>query len=117
MDLLERPPFHDHLLVDAPELLWPAIDVAVNPYLLKTALHFPDQLCEVEIPLRRPVLDHLVDLAVALRVESGQRQIFKLVLHLLHAQPVGQRGVDVQRLLGYALLLVLGERRQGAHVV
>ena len=77
MDLLERPPFHDHLLVDAPELLWPAIDVAVNPYLLKTALHFTDQLCEVEVPLGRPVL----------------------------------------RLLGYALLLVLGERRQGAHVV
>ena len=117
VDLVERPPLHDHLLVDAPELLGPAGHPAGNSQLGQTALHLADQLCQVEVPLRRTVLDHLVDLAVPLGMQRGQRQVLELVLHLLHSQPVGQRGVDVHGLLGHALLLVLREGGQGPHVV
>ena len=52
------------------------------------------------------------------RVELGERQILELVLHLLHADALGQRRVDVHRLAGDApALLVVVEELQRAHVV
>ena len=51
------------------------------------------------------VRDHVVDLGVALRVQRGEGQVLELLLDLLHAEAVGQRGVDVEGLLGDALLL------------
>ena len=42
VDLFERSPFHDHLLVDAPELLRPAVDIAGDPDLAKAAFHLTD---------------------------------------------------------------------------
>ena len=117
VDLLEGPTLHDHLLVDAPQLLWSTVDLAGDAHLAEPALDLADDLCQVQVALRRPVLDHLVDLAVALGMQGGQRQVLQLVLDLLHAQPVGQRGVDVQSLLGHPFLLVFGQRGQGSHVV
>ena len=40
-----------------------------------------------------------------------------MLLHVLHAEAVRQRRVDVDRLAGDALLLARGERREGRHVV
>ena len=117
VDLVEGPPLHDHLLVDAPELLRTAGHLAGDAQLGETGLHLADQLRQVEVALRRTVLDHLVDLAVPLRMQRCQGQVLQLVLDLLHAQAVGQRGVDVDGLLGHPLLLVLRKGGQGAHVV
>ena len=61
--------------------------------------------------------DHLLDLGVALGVQHGEGQVLQLPLHLLDAEAVGQRRVDVERLLGGALLLPLGHGRDRAHVV
>ena len=52
---------------------------------MRAALHLADQLRQVEVALRRTVLDHLVDLAVPLGVEGGQGQVLELVPDLLHA--------------------------------
>ena len=60
---------------------------------------------------------HLLDLGVALGVQGGEGQVLELPAHLLHAQAVGQRRVDVEGLLGRAALLPLGHHGQRAHVV
>jgi hypothetical protein len=51
-------------------------------------------------------------------VELGKRQILELVLHLMHAEPLGEWRVDVHRFARDppALLVVLDEP-QGLHVV
>ena len=91
--------------------------MALDGQLGQPALYLADQLGQVEVTLWRAVLDHLVDLAVPLGVEGGQGQVLELIPNLLHAQPVGQRCVDVQGLLGHPLLLVFGQGGQGPHVV
>ncbi len=72
---------------------------------------------EILLPLRRPCRHHLLDLGVALGVQGGEGQVLELPAHLLHAEAVGQRRVDVEGLLGRAALLPLGHHGQGAHVV
>ena len=44
-------------------------------------------------------------------------EILKFLAHLLHAHAPGQRGVDLERLLGDALALVRRHEVQRAHVV
>ena len=51
------------------------------------------------------------------RLEIPERQLLELVLDLGHAQPVGDRRVDVERLLRRAHAPVLGHVLQRAHVV
>ena len=72
---------------------------------------------DVGVALGSAIGDHVVDLGVALRVQRGEAQVLELLLDLLHAEAVGQRGVDVERLLRGALLLPRRERGDGAHVV
>ena len=59
----------------------------------------------------------MVDLGVALRVQRGEREVFELLLQLLHAEAVRERGVDVERLGGDAGLLVGRPGGDRAHVV
>ena len=117
VDLFEGPAPHNHFLVDTPQLLWSPVDLTSYAHLSEPALYLADELRQVQVALGRSILDHLVDLAIALGMQSGQRQVLQLVLDLLHAQPVRQRGVDVQRLLGHSFLFVFGQRGQGPHVV
>ena len=51
------------------------------------------------------------------RLQVHERQLLQLVLHLAHPQAVGDRGVDVERLLGDAGAAVLRHVLEGAHVV
>ena len=76
-----------------------------------------DRRVEVHLALGRTAADEVVELGEALRVEGGEGEVLELLLDLLHPEAVGQRGVDVERLLGDALLL---RRRHGGdrpHVV
>ncbi len=59
----------------------------------------------------------MVDLGVPLRMQRREREVFELLLHLLHAEAMREGRIDVERLLRGAPLLVLGERRDRAHVV
>ena len=54
---------------------------------------------------------------IAGRIEVLERQLLELVLDLAHPEPVGDRRVDVERLLRGALLPVLGHVRERTHVV
>ena len=50
-------------------------------------------------------------------MQHREREVLELPLHVLDAEPVRERRVDVERLLRDALLLRLGQRRDRAHVV
>ncbi len=73
--------------------------------------------CEVRLALARVLQHHRLDLGVALRVQHREREVFELPLHVLDAEAVRERRVDVERLLRDPLLLRFGQRRDRAHVV
>ena len=58
------------------------------------------------------------DAGAGIGVQLGKSQIFELILHPLHAEPLGQRRIDVHRLAGDppALFIAL-DKPQGLHVV
>ena len=70
-------------------------------------------------PLARlpALLDPVAERLVRLRLEVAERQLLQLVLDLRHAEPVGDRRVDVERLLCDAQAPVLGQEQQRTHVV
>ena len=74
-------------------------------------------LLDERLAIGPALVDHLLDLAVAARVEGGERQVLELPLERVDPQPVRQRRVDLERLLGLLDLLRLGHVGQRAHVV
>ena len=116
-DVVELAALHDHLLVDGVEVLRPAGDLGVDAQLGQALADLLEHLGEVEVALGAAHGHHVVDLGVALGVERGEREVLELLAHLLHAEAVGQGGVDVDRLAGRALLLPRRHRRDRAHVV
>ena len=117
VDVVELLAPHDHLLVDGPQVLRPPGDVGLDAHVVEPLAHVDEDPLEVLLALRRPGRHHLLDLGVALRVQRGEGQVLELPAHLLHAEAVGQRRVDVEGLLGRAALLPLGHHGEGAHVV
>jgi hypothetical protein len=87
------------------------------PSSLEPARTSAIDLRQVHLALGRAGGDQVVELGVALRVQRREREVLELLLELLHAQAVRQRGVDVERLLGDALLLLARHRGDRAHVV
>ncbi len=116
-DVVEGPALHDHLLVDAPVVLRAPGHLGVDAQLLDPVAHLLQHLGQVEVALGRPHRHHVVDLGVALGLLGGEGQVLELLAQVLHAEAVRQRGVDVEGLLGDALLLPRRQGREGAHVV
>ena len=117
VELVELLAPDDHLLVDAPQVLRATGHLGVHPGRLQSLAHRDQHPGQELVAQRGPAGHHLLDLGVALGVERGEGQVLELPLHALDAQPMGQRRVDVERLLGRAALLPLGHDRQGPHVV
>ena len=69
------------------------------------------------LALDAPRLDGRGHLLVAHRIGVAESQVFQFAAHLAHAQPMGQRRVDVQRLARNRLLPVGLQVLQRAHVV
>ena len=95
-----------------PQVLRPPGDIGVDAQLGQPVPHLLEDLGEVQLALGRAGGDHVVDLGVALGVQRGEGQVLELLLHVLHAEAVRQRRVDVERLARGALLLPLGQRRR-----
>ena len=117
LDLVELLALHDHLLVDGEVVLRAAGDVGPDAQHGQAVRDRFEHFAEVEVALGRPAGHHLLDLGVPLGIQHRERQVLELPLHVLDAEPVGQGGVDVERLLGDAALLALGEGGDRAHVV
>ena len=116
-DVVELLAADDHLLVDAPEVLASSGHLSRQPRLVEAGAQLCDDCCDVGVPLRRPRRHHLLDLGVALRMQRRESEILELPLHLLDAESVRQRRIDVQSLLCGATLLPLRHDRQRPHVV
>ena len=118
VDLLHGLVLGVHLAVDAVGVLHPAVDCGV----LDAQLRQPpgdlllDGAHELGVlPALRLQLGD--DLVVAHRVQVLQRQVLQLPLHPLHAQAVGDGGVDLHGLKSLFLLLLRRLILHGAHVV
>ncbi len=117
VDVVEGPAADHHLLIDRVVVLGPAGDDSLDPGLGQVRLHLHHHRGDVGVPAGRAVGHQPDDLVVTLRVERREGEILQLPLQRVHPEPVGQRSVDLQGLPGLALLLVLGQEAQRAHVV
>ena len=75
------------------------------------------RLGDVALALLALLVDEALDLRVLARVQRREREVLELPLDRVDAEPVRQRRVDLQRLLGLVDLLLLRHRLERAHVV
>ncbi len=116
-DLVEIAALADHLFVKTPEMLAARGELGLHRDLTEPRVHLTEGLGEIDVAFRRPRRDEVVDLRIALRVQRGKREVFQLLLHLLHAESVRERRIDVEGLLCGAALLLHARRSDRAHVV
>ena len=90
---------------------------AFTPERAEALAHRHEHAGQVVVALGGTRGHHLLDLGVALGVQGGEGQVLELPLELLDPEPVRQRRVDVEGLLGGAALLPLRHHRHRAHVV
>jgi hypothetical protein len=108
---------HHHLLVDGVVVLGPAAHRGPQLHLLELGVHLLDDLGDVLLAGRLALGRHARDLLVPQRVQGREGQVLQLPLDLVDAEPVGQRGVDLQDLAGLALLVLAVQVADVAHVV
>ena len=98
VDLVELLAALDHLLVDRIEVLGAAEDLGADAGLLELARQNLARLRDVGLALGALLSHHRRDLLVLARVERLEREVLELPLHLLDAEPVGERRVDLEGL-------------------
>ena len=74
-------------------------------------------LGQIDVALGAAGDDEVIEFGVALRIQRREGQIFELLFEAAHPETVSQRCVDLQRLVGDALLLLERHRGDCAHVV
>ncbi len=117
VDVGEVAAAQDHLLVDRVVVLGPAGHRRADLGAAQVAGHVVDHGAEVLVTAGRTVGDQPHDLVVDLGVERREREVLELPLDGVHAEPVRERCVDLQRLAGLLLLLLGAQVAQRAHVV
>jgi hypothetical protein len=117
VDVGEVATAHDHLLVDRVVVLRAAGHRGADLGRLELGADPLDHLGQLGVARRRALGHQADDLVVPLGVERGEGEVLELPLQRVHAEPVRERGEDLQRLPGDPLLLLLLQPAQGAHVV
>ncbi|GHG65432.1 hypothetical protein GCM10018980_57150 [Streptomyces capoamus] len=117
VDLREVTAADDHLLVDAVVVLGAAGDGRLDAGGAQVGLDLVGHYGEVLVPLGRPLGHQPYDLVVHLGVEDREGEVLQLPLDGVHAEAVGERSIDLQRLPRLLLLLLALEVAHGAHVV
>ena len=92
-------------------------DGCADAHRLQLAHQHAAGLADEPLAVGAALIDHGLDLGVLARIERREGQVLELPLHRVDAQPMSQRRVDLERLLGLLQLLLLAEERQRAHVV
>ena len=117
VDLVERLSGVLHLFVDGEKVLGPAEHLALYAALFEHLF----ELGHARVYERTALFQLLVDIGdeifVCLGVEVFEAQILEFALHLRNTQAAGKRSVYLQRLLGYPLLTLVGEKIERTHVV
>ena len=75
------------------------------------------RLVDLGLAVGPAVGDHRLDLRVLARMEDLEREVLELPLERVDPEPVGERRVDLERLLRLLHLLLLAEVLDRAHVV
>ena len=98
-------------------MLGPARDLGLDPDLLQLLGEELAGVADVGLALVALLGDQLFDFGVLARVQSGEGEVLELPLDRVDPQPVGQRRVDLQRLVRLRHLLLLRQGAERAHVV
>jgi hypothetical protein len=115
--LVERELLLLELLPEAVDLLQAAGHLALQLLLLERGRESDAHGVHVALaPATRP-LDAPRDLLVDVGVQHAEGPLLQLLLHPVDPEPVGQRGVDVERLARDALARVLTHVLERTHVV
>ena len=117
VDLVELAALLRHLRIDRVEVLRAPGDVRLDAERLELAAQVRAGLLDVVLALVALLVDEALDLRVLARVQRLEREVLELPLDRVDAEPVRDRRVDLQGLLGLVDLLLLGHRRDRAHVV
>ena len=89
-----------HLGVDREDVLGAAGNLGFDAGTGELAAQAVDDLGDIALAGLAPVGHQLGDFFVALRLEVAEGEVFQLPFDLPDAQPVGERGEDLQGLLG-----------------
>ena len=106
-----------HLAVDAVGVLHAAGHGALDARLLQALCDLIVDGGHEAVVLRGLFLQRLDDLLIADGIQIFQAQILQLPFHFLHAQAVGDGGVDLHGLQRFLLLLFRRLVLHGAHIV
>ena len=118
VDVVELLALDDHLLVDRPVVLLPAAHLGLDVQLGQPGLHIGERGGQVALALGRTSGHHVLELGVLPRFEGRKAEVLELVFDLADAEAMGERSVDVERLLGSTSTFpILIDGPNGAHVV
>ena len=117
VDLAELGALALHLLPDAVDVLRATLEIDRDPGLPESGLQFGDRPLDVAFAALASRVEELGQLPEALRFEDLEGEVLEFPLDLPDSQALGQRGVDLERLLCNPGLLVRRERGQRPHVV
>ena len=106
-----------HFAVDGIDVLEPPVHPAFHPLLRQPLLDVGLHVVHKAGVEGGDVGQLRLHIVVAHRVQVLQGQVLQLPLQLLHAQAVGDGGVDLHGLQGLLLLLGVGLVLEGAHIV
>ena len=117
VDLVEARVLALHLSPDAADVLGPAADIGFDLGLGQRLAQHDHGALDVRLALAPTGLELVRQVAVVVRLEHLEAQVLELPLDLPDAQPLRERGVDLGRLAGDALLLLPRQGCDRAHVV
>ena len=109
--------FLPHLAIDAVKMLLAARDVGDQLLLTQMTLEAVLDLGDDFSAITADLLDEAFEYAVALGVERLEAELLKFQTDGIHAQALGDGGINIQCLACDAAALVRAQRVQGAHVV
>ena len=106
-----------HLVPDGERRLDARLDFVFEPHLVEGRTDGRREVAEEFVALCLRLLQLLRDVLIDLRVLIAKTEVLQFGLHLVEAQAVGQRRIDIERLSCYLILLVGRLRGQRAHIV
>ena len=117
IDLIKGLVLEHHLLVDRIEVLRTSVHVIMDMRFIQLGGEFFNHHADVVLTLLALHADLLNQHLIAGRVNVPKRQVFQFRLDRIHAQPVGQGRVDIERFPRDGHLSLRGLEAQRAHVV